>query len=368
MDAKTPQTGPLEGLGWSPEREAAFATLRADGSIPGRVVSHGRGQLRAETAVEPVLVIVQRGFRRAASGPEDHPAVGDWLALEPLGGGSAALREVLPRSSAFIRHDAAENGGAQVVATNVDTVLLVSALTRDLNLRRLERYLALAWSSGAEPIVVLNKADLCDDVPARVAEVAAVVGDARILVLSARTGMGLDRLQPELAAGRTLALLGSSGVGKSTITNALLGAERQLVREVREDDQRGRHTTSARELFRLPGGALLIDTPGMRSIGLWEAGEGLETAFGDVEALAASCRFSDCRHEVEPGCAVRAAVASGELGEDRLESRRKLMREMASIDRRNSVAQARAENRRFGRMIRDACRTQARLRGRPEGE
>lgn len=359
--------GPLEGLGWSPEREAAFTARRGAGLVPGRVVSHGRGALRAETADGPLDVVVQRGFRRAASGPEDHPAIGDWLALEPLGDGSAALREVLPRSSAFIRRDAAEDAGAQVVATNVDTVLIVSALTRDLNLRRLERYLALSWSSGAEPIVVLNKADLCDDVPARVAEVAAIAGGARILVLSARTGFGLDELQPELTAGRTVALLGSSGVGKSTIANALLGTERQLVREVREDDQRGRHTTSARELFRLPGGALLIDTPGMRSIGLWEADEGLEVAFDDIERFAGACRFTDCAHEVEPGCAVRAAVEAGDLAPERLLSRRKLQREMRSQERRASTSASRAESRRFGRMIRDSCKQQARLRGRPDG-
>jgi len=339
------------------------------GLIPGRIVSEARGGGRAQTANGPVEVVVQRGFRRAAGGGADYPAVGDWLALEPMDDpATAALRAILPRTSTFSR---GQSGAArpdshvseQVVAANVDTVLLVAALTADYNVRRMERYLALAWSSGAAPVVLLNKADLCPDVDARILEVAAIAGDVPIHALSARTGDGLDVLWRYVVPGATVALLGSSGVGKSTITNALLGEERQLVREVRADDDRGRHTTTGRELFVLPRGGALIDTPGMRSIGMWESAEGLDRAFADIDALAAACRFSDCAHGAEPGCTVQAAIASGVLPVERLTSRRKLEREVRSAEKRASAAGSRAEQRQFARMVRHVTRTRARMRG-----
>ncbi len=370
MGAQATELRPLEAYGWTAERQGSFGGQAAAGLVPGRVVAQAREVTQAVTAAGPVDVFIQRGFRRAAAASGTFPAVGDWLALEPFADGSgAALREVLPRTSAFSRGQADGRGrlSEQVVAANVDTVLLVSALTRDLNLRRLERYLALAWGSGAQPAVILNKADLAADRAGALQVVEAIAGTAPVHALSARTGEGLGALDPYLATGRTLALLGSSGVGKSTITNVLLGEERQLVREVREDDHRGRHTTTGRELFFLPGGALLIDTPGMRSIGLWDGAEGLSAAFDDIERLAEACRFADCTHHVEPGCAVRTAVEAGDLAPERLRSRRKLEREMASAERRSSVSASRAENRRFGRMIRTSCKQQARLRGRPEG-
>ena len=227
----------------------------------------------------------------------------------------------------------------------------------------MERYLALAWASGADPVVLLNKADLCPDVDARTAEVTAIAGDVPIHVLSARTGDGLDVLWRYVVPGATVALLGSSGVGKSTITNALLGEERQLVREVRADDDRGRHTTTGRELFVLPRGGALIDTPGMRSIGMWESADGLDRAFADIDALAAGCRFSDCAHGAEPGCAVQAAIGSGVLPAERLTSRRKLEREVRSAEKRATAAGSRAEQRQFARMVRQVTRTRARMRG-----
>jgi ribosome biogenesis GTPase / thiamine phosphate phosphatase len=362
-------TPALDELGWTLRRERDFAVHTAAGLVPGRVVSEARGGARAQTHDGVLDVVVQRGFRRSAGGGADYPAVGDWLALEPMDDPStAALRAILPRTGTFSR---GQSGAArpdshiseQVVAANVDTVLLVAALTGDYNVRRMERYLALAWSSGADPVVLLNKADLCPDVDVRIREVAAIAGDVPIHALSARTGEGLDVLWRYVVPGATVALLGSSGVGKSTITNALLGEERQLVREVRADDDRGRHTTSGRELFVLPRGGALIDTPGMRSIGMWDVGEGLDRAFADIEALAAACRFSDCAHGAEPGCAVQAAIASGNLPGQRLASRRKLEREARSAERRASAAGSRAEQRQFARMVRQVTRTRARMRG-----
>jgi ribosome biogenesis GTPase len=353
----------LETLGWDEARAQAFEDHAAAGLAPGRVVSQGRGMLRAEAPDGPVAVIVQRGARRAATSSEDRPAVGDWLALEPVAPGQAALRAVLPRTSAFVRRDGDRDVHGQVVAANVDTVLLVSALTRDLNMRRMERYLALAWSSGAQPVVVLNKADLCDDLDAAMADVSSVAGDTPVHALSAATGDGLEQLRRYLIPGATVALLGSSGVGKSTLTNALLGEARQLVRDVRDDDHRGRHTTTSRELVELPSGALLIDTPGLRSVGLWDAEDGVDATFADIEELATHCRFADCSHEVEPGCAVQAAIAAGLLQPDRLAARRKLQRELGVLARRGAPDGGRSADRRFGKMIHHGMKVRSRLEG-----
>lgn len=366
----TPVPSPLAGYGWTPEREAAFAPSRDEGLVPGRVIATG-GFTRAVTATGTVEVVIQRRFRHAVRSGADMPAVGDWLALDPLpaSGGShaqAAVRAVLARSSTFTRGDSTggDHIAEQVVAANVDTVLLVSALTHELKPRRIERYLLLAWASGAAPVLVLNKADVATDLAGSLAAVGAVAGSTPIHPVSAITGEGLDGLAPFLAPGRTVCLLGSSGVGKSTLANALLGEERQLVRAERADDSRGRHTTTARELFPLPGGALLIDTPGLRSVGLWDDGAGLDQAFEDINRFAEACRFSDCRHESEPGCAVRAAIEDGELAAERLESHRKLEREVRSLELRNDVAAARAESRRWGRTYRQVAK---RVRQRMDG-
>jgi ribosome biogenesis GTPase len=358
----------LAALGWTQDREASFASQAGSGLFPARVVGSARDALRARTATRDISVLVQRGFRRTALAGADFPVVGDWLALDPVDDDRAALRGVLPRTSRFARGDqfatrTASGSQEQVLVANVDTVIIVAALDGDLSLRRLERYLTLTWASGAAPVLLLNKADLCDDLAARVAAVQAIAGDAPVLTSSAVAGDGLTALSDYLQPGQTVVLLGSSGVGKSTITNALLGDERQSVRGVREDDSRGRHTTTARELFELPGGGLLIDTPGMRSMELSEATEGLDMTFSDIEAYAAECRFRDCSHGMEPGCAVRAAIVAGDLSEDRLRARRKLQRELDLVTQASDAAARRANARSWGKISREASDAAARKRG-----
>ena len=319
----------LESLGWTPNHESLFEEHRARGLEPARVARQDRERYLVLTAAGARPAEVTGRFRHGAASPAGFPAVGDWVAVRDAAGqGAAAIHAVLPRASSFARRAAGETTEEQVVAANVDVVFLVAGLDGDFNPRRIERYVAAAWDSGAEPVLVLNKADLAADADARVAEVEALAPGVPVVALSAREGTGLEALARWLVPGRTVALLGSSGVGKSTLVNALLGEERQDTGDVREDDSRGRHTTSARELVPLPSGALLLDTPGMRELGLWSAGEGLAEAFADVEEIAAACRYRDCRHESEPGCAVRSAVADGTLDGERFESWRKLQKEL----------------------------------------
>jgi ribosome biogenesis GTPase len=280
-------------------------------------------------------------------------------------GQSGVIQALVPRKTRFLRQGRGDGLSAQVVAANVDTVLLVAGLDHDFNPRRIERYVTLAWSSGADPVIVLNKADLCEDVPARVDDVASIAPGVPIRVLSALDGTGLDSLTPLLEPGKTIALIGSSGVGKSTIVNALLGWDRQSTGAVREGDQRGRHTTTMRELVVTPSGALLLDSPGMRSVGMWEAEDGLAETFADVEAFASQCRFSDCAHGSEPGCAVRAAIADGSLPASRFESQQKLTRELAAIEARRDAG-ARAANRRRHRIISQSVRNHMRIKYGPE--
>jgi ribosome biogenesis GTPase len=349
----------LEDWGWDAAFEGAFAAHRSAGLEPARVVTANAGGQGVITASGERSAAPSGRLRHAAALASEMPAVGDWVALSMAtdagvpGATDTHVEAVLPRRSAFLRSSPARPGDAQVLAANVDTVLLVSALTRDLNMRRLERYLGAAWASGASPVVVLSKSDLCLDLAGALARVAEVAIGVPILAISSVTGDGLDALRAHLVPRRTLAVLGSSGVGKSTLVNTLLGEERQAVRETRADDQRGRHMTSARELIVLPGGALIIDTPGLRSLSLWDE-SGLDRTFEDIDALAADCRFRDCAHRGEPGCAVQAAVSAGTLSAARLANRGKIERELRSLERRANPAGARAAGRAFGRMARKA--------------
>ena len=303
--------------------------------------------------------IVSGRFRFEALAPSDFPAVGDWVTLanDPTATRTdepAIITAVLPRRSAFVRSaaDASRRSAGhladeQVLAANVDVALLVAGLDHDFNLRRLERYLAVAWSSGVRPVIVLNKADVAIDLDQRLLEVESIAPAVPIVVLSALTGDHVADLSPFLQPGHTAVVLGSSGVGKSTLLNTLLGEQRQATAAVRDDDSRGRHTTTHRELFALPGGALLIDTPGIRSLEVAGADVGVDVAFDDIADLASSCRFSDCRHEGEPGCAVRAAVDDGRLSNDRLASHRKLERELAHAERKGDARARAAETKKW---------------------
>jgi ribosome biogenesis GTPase / thiamine phosphate phosphatase len=338
----------LRALGFSGTVAESFASFAALGLVPGRVVVAHARLLRVHTEEGEALAEVAGTLRHQARGPEDRPAVGDWVALRPGDAGRrGVVQAVLPRRTAFVRRAAGDPTVVQVLAANVDTVFLVMGLDGDFNPRRLERALVLAWESGALPVVLLNKADVCDDPDGRRAEIEAVAPGVPVRVIAAKPGEGLEALAPWLVPGHTVALLGSSGVGKSTLVNRLLGREKQKTRAVRAADQRGRHTTSHRELILLPGGALLLDTPGLRELQLWSDGAGFEAAFGDVHELSSTCRFTDCRHGSEPGCAVRAAVAGGRLDPARLDSFLKLQGELRALEIRADPLERRKERGRW---------------------
>jgi ribosome biogenesis GTPase len=344
----------LVHLGWNSRLSDEFKRFERDGLVPARVIEARRELCTVSCALGELLGEVSGRYRLGAGGKPDFPVVGDWAVVSPRpADGRATIHALLPRSSAFVRK-AAKGASSrhvmdeeQVVAANVDLAVIVMGLDRDFSLRRLERYLTLAWGSGVQPLVILNKADLCHDVPGRVAETEAAAVGVPVLAMSATDGTGIDLLQEHLRPGATAALLGSSGVGKSTLINRLLGNERMATGAVRADDQRGRHTTTHRELVMLPGGGMLIDNPGMREVGLWAEEADLGGAFGEIEGLARSCRFSDCRHGSEPGCAVRAAFEDGTLNPERFASWRRLQREIAFLQRKDDARAAAAERQRW---------------------
>jgi ribosome biogenesis GTPase / thiamine phosphate phosphatase len=343
----------LETLGWTAALAEAQLKHDISGRVPARVVAEDRGSYQVLGPAGEQRASVTGRFRFETTDPADYPAVGDWVAVEggKTGGnsGDTIIHAVLPRHSALIRQAAGRRTEAQVVGANLDVVFVVASLNGDLNLRRLERYVAVAWESGAEPVVLLSKADLTDDVEATLAGVSAVAAGASVLIVSSFDGRGVDAVRARIGPGRTAAFVGSSGVGKSTLLNKLAGEERASVSEIREGDARGRHTTTRRQIHLLPEGGLVLDTPGMRELALWE-GDGLEQSFAEIDELAAACRFADCAHGAEPGCAVGAAIKAGTLDAERLESWRKLQREARHHERQVSVL-ARNEERRKWKAI-----------------
>jgi ribosome biogenesis GTPase len=319
----------LQDLGWDDGFAAALEPH--DNCIPGRVSAQHRGEYDVLAEAGELRARVAGRLRHEASSGADLPAVGDWVALR-----EQTIQAVLPRRSAFLRKVNLGAAEAQVLAANLDAIFVVTGLDADFSARRLERYLTLAWESGATPAVVLTKADLCDDPAALLFEAEQVAVGVPVHLVSNVTGEGHDELAPYLQPAKTIALLGSSGVGKSSLANRLLEQEAQATKEVAEDGT-GRHTTTTRELFRLPGGALLVDTPGLREVQLWDADDGIEQAFADVDELAGGCRFNDCAHTQEPGCAVQAAIEEGTLPRERLESYRALQRELERLARKQDA-------------------------------
>lgn len=339
----------LSSYGWSPALQHDFQPYADQGLVPARVIVQQRNLYRIITEGGEIEGRISGRFARDAE-EGGYPVTGDWVAVE-MKGDAAVIAHVLPRTTAFTRMAAGTAKDMQVVAANVDMALLAASLNADLNLRRLERYLATAYESGAAPVILLTKADACDDPDPLIASVEAVAFGVPVLAVSVRTGEGLEALSALLAPGKTAVLLGSSGVGKSTLVNALAGVEKMATREIREDDARGRHTTTHRELILLPSGALLLDTPGMRELALWDAEAGLAAAFAEstaeIERLAEGCRFRDCAHDREPGCAVQAAVANGTLDPERWRSFQKLRREVAHGVRKEDPVAAAAERKRW---------------------
>ncbi|HXT00865.1 MAG TPA: ribosome small subunit-dependent GTPase A [Elusimicrobiota bacterium] len=319
----------LEDWGWDERWAAAFAAAPGRELLPARVILEQRGLFGVVTAEGERSARVLGGLRHKTADPADLPAIGDWIGVERVPGEKTMLvRRVIQRRTKLSRKAAGDAMEEQVIASNLDAVFVITALNQDFNARRLERFLTVCRESGAEPVILLNKLDACAD-PARYrAEAEAVAAGAPVVALSAATGAGMDALARWIRPGRTVGFVGSSGVGKSTLVNRLLGVQTMRTSATRASDERGRHTTTHRQMFALPGGGVLLDTPGMREMQFWDADRGLAQAFDEIDALASACRFGNCGHDSEPGCAVKAGVESGAVAPARLEAWRKLKREL----------------------------------------
>ena len=348
--------GFLHSLGW----DAFFSSQMADFEdqetcFPARVISGGRKVIRVQARPDTVILAEVAGrLVHEAQSQVDFPSVGDWVWCEPSGPDRATIRQIFKRKTILVRKAAGSANEEQVLAANVDTVFIVSSLNNDFNVARIERYLTLVWMSGATPVVLLTKADLCENPDSFVAEVQKLAPDLLVHAISSKDGSGLNELHPYLQAGRTSVLLGSSGVGKSTLINKLFGNEVTETKDVREGDDRGRHTTTERNLWRSETGTLIIDTPGMRELQIWDDGSALETVFSDIENLALQCKFTNCKHEKEPGCRIRAALESGELSQDRLASYQKLQAELNAQKRKVDKEFASKEKQKWKKLTEEA--------------
>ncbi len=339
----------LTHYGWDDRLAASFRALAVAGQVPVRISLQTRSHYLVLTEIGEIPAVPTGRLRYDALTPMDFPVVGDWVAANILEESTpkAQIHQVLPRRSLFCRKEAGGCTTAQPLAANVDTVFIAVAVDNDYSLNRIERYLALSREGGASPVVLLTKSDACDDTMRKADEARARMADVPVIAVSSIDGTGLDALSEYLRPGATCALLGSSGVGKSTLINCLLGAEVQKTREVRIADDKGRHTTTNRQMFVLESGALVIDTPGMRELQLWDAREGVDETFQDITELASECRFPDCRHVDEPGCAVLAALDNGLINPARLENYRKMTKELDFLLLRQEEGTARAERTRW---------------------
>jgi ribosome biogenesis GTPase len=343
----------LEDFGWDHFFKKYFADYADQSLIPARVSFHSRGIYRLVSSGGELWADIGGSLRYNAPGSGDLPVCGDWvLADDPVEADRTIIRFLLPRRTFFSRKQAGTTIGRQIIAANIDTVCLVSGLDSDFNPRRIERYLAIAWESGARPVIILNKADICPESDARIPEVMSLAPGVPVHTVSAKEGNGVTGILDYAGRGRTIAFLGSSGAGKSSIVNRLLGRSAQEVREIDSDTGRGVHTTTARQLFLLPSGGLIMDTPGMREIQIWSVNEGLDATFEDIKFLGQGCRYRDCSHQTEPGCKVRDAIDRGALDEGRLVNYLKLCREANYIKMKNTHSASWVEKERWKKVAR----------------
>ncbi len=360
----------LHNLGWNEKFSRYFKEYENSGFIPARVILEHKQIYRVICAHGEFTAEVSGKFLHKAVSRADFPTVGDWVAVAlPSGDSKVIIHGLIPRKSSFSRKAVLAGGPKygygkteqQLLAANIDNAFLVSGLDGDFNLRRLERYLAITWDSGANPVVILNKADLCPDADAYIKEVGSIAFGIPVLAISATEKDGIEQLYEYLEDGKTVVFLGSSGVGKSTIINSLLGQEILKVGEVRAYDRRGRHTTTHRELLFLPKGGIVIDTPGLRELQMWGDEEGLKRTFDDIEELAAQCRFNDCKHNSEPGCAVRKALEDGSLNADRFGNYLKLQKELRHLSLRQNQKEKRQSERAWDKRIRQYFKERKKL-------
>lgn len=326
-------------LGWNEAYQNAFEEFKNQGYVPGRVFAEYKNFYKVLYEGGELLAEISGKLLHGTELQQDFPAVGDWVAISPRPKENrGTIHYLLPRKSKFSRKVAGTNTREQIIAANIDTVFIVNSMNNDFNPRRIERYLLLAWESGANPVIVLSKSDLCENLEEIRAEAEAIALGVPVHAVSTYMASGIEELKQYFKEGKTVALLGSSGVGKSSIINYFLGEEMMKVQELRGDGQKGKHTSTHREMFVLPEGGLIIDTPGMREIQLWDANEGLSEAFEDIESVAASCFFKNCKHEGEPGCNVREAIENGIIEVERLESYKKLEKELYYLEKKQSNA------------------------------
>lgn len=338
------ETVELTKYGWNQHWQSLMDSMQDPNKplVPGRVTAQYSKQYRIITETGEKTAAVTGKYEYEALSRSDFPAVGDWILVEPLQGESrAVIHRLLPRATAMTRKEAGSVPDEQVIAANTDTVFIVSALNQDFNVRKIERYLIAVWESGSQPVVLLTKADLCDDPDEYVSQVVSSAPGVPVHAVSSVLDQGKEDILPYLMPGHTVAITGSSGAGKSTLLNWLSGEEIQRVQGIREEDARGRHTTTHRELFLLPGGAIMVDTPGMRELQLWDSAGGWGEAFSDIEELAGQCRFHDCHHESEAGCAVQQALDNGTLDPGRFTNYKKTEKELAYLAKKENSASKR---------------------------